>query len=382
LQNDFLCLPFTHRKIEQSFIMAGILSKILNLFLPKAPEPYCSDNTFFVWEPCTYSHAEVVPGFVKYLLDLSYEVSVLVTPARYDEGLFQKFGDFNGRLHLNKLTQKQIRKFFKNNGLKNAKGIMLTTSGKLAEPADYPTERKFFGELKNGQKLIIVEHDIKKAVDTNTITNDIVMLRKAYYKDATITEINPHYFGDVTITQKNKDITNFITVGALRGKRRNTDMLVDAVKTLVANGKTNFKITCIGKGSIKNIPAELRKYFDAKGEASFAKLYDEMEKADFFLPLLDSENPAHDRYITTGTSGSFQLIYGFATPCVIEQKFAQRNYFDTNNAILYTSSKDLAQAMQQAIDISQEQYATLQQNLSNTANNIAKNSLDNLRKLL
>ena len=46
------------------------------------------------------------------------------------------------------------------------------------------------------------------------------------------------------------------------------------------------------------------------------------------------------------------------------------------------SSKDLAQAMQQAIDMSQEQYATLQQNLSNTANDIAKNSLENLKNLL
>ncbi len=362
-----------------------MLKKITNLLkniFSKPPEPYCSENTFFVWEPCTYSHAEVVPGFVKYLLDLGYEVSVFATPARYDEGLFKKFGDFNSRLHLNKLTQKQIRKYFKNNGLKNAKGIMLTTSGKLGEPADYPTERKFFGEIKNNQKIIIVEHDIKKAVDTGTITNDIVMLRKPYYKDATITEINPHYFGDVNITQKNKDITNFITVGALRGKRRNTDMLVDAVKMLVANGKTNFKITCIGKGSIKNIPAELRKYFDAKGEAYFAQLYDEMEKADFFLPLLDSENPAHDRYITTGTSGSFQLIFGFITPCIIEEKFAQKNHFDTSNAILYKSSNELSQAMQQAINMSQEEYASVQQNLRNTANKIAEQSLKNLKTLL
>lgn len=362
-------------------MLRKLLDLLKNIFSPSA-KPYCSENTFFVWEPCTYSHAEVVPGFVKYLLDLGYEVSVLVTPARYDEGLFKRFDNFNGRLHLNKLSQKQTKKYFKKNGLKNAKGLILTTSGKLAEPSKYASEREFFGKLKNNQKLIIVEHDIKKAVDSGTITDDIVMLRKPYYQDAIVTEINPHYFGNITITQKNQDVTNFITVGALRGKRRNTDMLVEAVKTLVAKGKTNFKITCIGKGSIKNIPSKLRKYFDAKGEASFAQLYDEMEKADFFLPLLDSENPAHDRYITTGTSGSFQLIFGFATPCIIEEKFAQRNYFDENNSIIYSSSAMLSKAMLEAIDMSQTQYSTLQQNLIITTNKIAQESLNNFKKLL
>lgn len=360
----------------------NIFSNIATFLGLKEKVPFCNNNTFYVWEPCTYSHAEVVPGFVKYFVDMGYDVSVLITPDRYKEGLFAKFDDFNGKVHYNKLSQRQIRKFFKKNGLGDAKGLMLTTSGKLANPADYPSERDFFGKLKDEQKLIIVEHDVKKAFDEGTLTSDIVMLRKVYYKDAQITEVNPNYFGNVAITAKNNDIINFITVGALRGKRRNSDMLVDAVKHLVDAGIENFKITCIGKGSIKNIPQDLRKFFDAKGEAPFDKLYSEMEKADYFLPLLDAENPAHERYITTGTSGSFQLIYGFATPCVIEEKFAPRNNLTEDNSILYKGSDHLGEAMAKAISLTGEDYAKMQNNLIATTQSISAQSAENLKQLL
>ena len=93
----------------------NFILKILSILGFKSPRPFCDENTFYVWEPCTYSHAEVVPGFVKYLLDLGYNVSVLITPARYKEGLFEKFDNSDGRIHFNKLTQRQIKRFFYQN---------------------------------------------------------------------------------------------------------------------------------------------------------------------------------------------------------------------------------------------------------------------------
>ena len=53
-------------------------------------KPIIKEKTFLVWEPCGKSHAEVVPGFVKYLLDLGYHVSVLVSPNAYKEKLFAR----------------------------------------------------------------------------------------------------------------------------------------------------------------------------------------------------------------------------------------------------------------------------------------------------
>ena len=49
------------------------------------------ENTFVVWEPCSQSHSEVVPGYAKYLLDLGYSVSIVVKPEHYHSGLFSRF---------------------------------------------------------------------------------------------------------------------------------------------------------------------------------------------------------------------------------------------------------------------------------------------------
>ena len=61
----------------------------INLFPLKTP--IIKDNTFIVWEPCSKSHSEVVPGFVKYFHDLGYHVSVLVDKDRLKEGLFSRY---------------------------------------------------------------------------------------------------------------------------------------------------------------------------------------------------------------------------------------------------------------------------------------------------
>lgn len=64
-------------------------------------------------------------------------------------------------------------------------------------------------------------------------------------------------------------------------------------------------------------------------------MYEAMRRADYFLPLLDPGNPAHNRYTTTGVTGSAQLVYGFAKIPVIHEKFASFYGFNDRNALLY-----------------------------------------------
>ena len=101
-------------KNEKVFIIKKFLKSIF-----KTKEPIVKDNTFIVWEPCSQSHSEVVPGYVKYLIDLGYNVSVLVNPDRLKEGLFSRFK--SSKVFLNKMNKKQIYNYFKNNDLKNIK---------------------------------------------------------------------------------------------------------------------------------------------------------------------------------------------------------------------------------------------------------------------
>ena len=190
--------------------------------------------------------------------------------------------------------------------------------------------------------------------------------------------MNPCLFGDVKITQKNK-ITTFITVGGIAAFRKNHAELINAIQELVKQ-KLKFKVIIIGKGELNNLPDEIKPYIEITGRLKFPEMFEQMEKADFFLPLLDPENPDHNRYITTGVTGSAQLIYAFEKVPVIQKKFAKFYRFDNKNAIVF--DKDLATAMAKAISLSSPEYNKLQSELHNTKQEIICESEKNLKGIL
>ena len=353
---------------------------LLDIFKKTQKTPIIKENTVCVWEACTVSHSEVVPGFVKYFHDLGYHVSVLVDPDRLKEGLFDKFNLEN--VTLNKIKTKDTKKFFLNNDLTNLKGIMVTTVGKIHDGVGYDDCYDAFNKSLDKNKLFLVEHDIKAAVNANVLKEDLITLREMDYKGAKTVAINPHYFGDVEITGKNEDIVNFLTVGIIRPRKKNNGTIINAVLELHNKGITNFKVTVVGKGKIKDIPREIRKYFDMKGRLPFKKMYEEIERADFLITSYDKDNERHQRYITTGTSGNFQLIYGFLKPCLILDHYAPLNRFNSSNSIIYSSANEYAQAMEKGIKMSKEEYLEMQNNLKKTADEIYNESLENLKTLL
>ena len=355
----------------------------LPVFVKKVNIPVIKDNTFFVWEPCSQSHSEVVPGYVKYLLDLGYHVSVLVNPDRYKEGLFSRFKDEN--VSYNKLTRPQSKQFFKNADLHNVKGVMVTTAGKLCDCIHYEQAYTHFNDSLDKSKLLLVEHESKFAIDAGTWdkwSDKLIMLRDLNFEDKKTIVVNPHYFGEVNITPKNKDITNFITIGALHSNKKNSQQIIDSVKVLHEQGYRNFKVTVVGKGSLKGLPKEIRSYFDIKGRLPFDKMYEEIEKADFMLTSYNDDDPEHIRYNTTGTSGNFQLVYGFLKPCVIIRSFAPLNGFDDTNAILYNKPENYHEALIKGIKMSEEEYFNMQNSLKVYVDKLYNQSKENLKRLI
>ena len=178
------------------------------------------------------------------------------------------------------------------------------------------------------------------------------------------------------------DIINFLTVGIIRPRKKNNGTIIEAVQKLHNKGITNFKVTVVGKGKIKDIPKEIQKYFVIKGRLPFSKMYEEIESADYLITAYDDNDEKHLRYITTGTSGNFQLIYGFLKPCLINKKYAPLNSFNEKNSIIYENPQEYALAMEKGIKISKEEYLNMQENLKQTANMIYQKSLANLKKLI
>lgn len=365
---------------ESSNYNTYFLFGCIPVYRKQLKNPIIKENTFLVWEPCSKSHSEVVPGYVKYLLDMGYHVSVLVNPIHYNSGLFCRFGNEN--ISYNKMSRKEIKEFFKRDSLKNVKGVLVTTGGKLCDKIQIEDCYKAFHPHVDRSKLHFVFHDVKPAVDAGTWREDLITLRELDYKNTKATVVNPHYFGDIKITPKNEKITNFITIGAIQSKKKNNELIINSVKALHDKGVRNFKVTVVGKGSLKHLPKELQPYFDIKGRLPFDKMYDEIEKADFILTSYEDSNPNHVFYRTSGTSGAFQLVYGFLKPCIIKENYAPVNHFDSSNSILYKADENYAEALIQGIEMTKEEYQNMQENLGKYSTELYNISKANLKQLI
>lgn len=346
----------------------------------RAPGPQVTDNTFFLWEPCSHSHAEVVPGYAHCLLELGYDVSVLLTPQRLDEGLFERFT--HPRLTLNRMPQAAIVRHFARYGLGRARGILISTARKIGFDRSYVSEYGLFASRAAGQRLLLVEHDVKIPVEAGFIDRNVISLRSIEYRGVRSRGVNPHWFGEVALRGKSAGPVNFIVVGTLRARSRNTQALFAAVQALHDAGLREFHIVFVGEGNLREVPAALRDYFTVAGRVSFSELYAQMERADFVLSLLDPQNPAHEFYATTGTSGHFQLVYGFAKPALVARKFAEPHRLTSQTSLVYERNDGLAAAMRSALTMSNDDYGLMQAALAELAARIRRESIDTLRMMI
>lgn len=359
-------------KNRETFYLFGIIPVF------RRPVIYVDSNTFVVWEPCSQSHSEVVPGYAKYLLDLGYTVSVVVNPEHYQSGLFSRF--FSERLFCNVLSRREAKGYFKRADFSGLKGVLVTTAGKLCDNIHFDQAYAHFNRTLDRRKLFLVEHDAKFAIDAGTWDEKIITLRKLNYRGAKSCVVNPHYFGEVAITPKSDEITNFIMVGKLGAGQSDNAVIVDAAAELLKQGVENFKITVVGKGSLDELPSELAKHVDIKGRLSFTDMFAELEKADFMLTSYNNEQ--HSFYRTTGASGNFQLVYGFAKPCIIIRDFAEINGFTDENSIIYENPAEYAEAMKKAIELSGEEYIVMQKKLIDYTSALREESGKNLADLI
>ncbi len=346
-----------------------------NLFLALQCE--IKDNTVLLVE-VNDGHSETLPGYVKYFLDLGYNVDLIINPELNTEKPFVRFKFQNFRIF--ELTQKLFARYLTFDKINSYKKIFISSHIVYDETGWHNCLELFSSLNKYQDKLFCVEHHLDRLNEKLATEHKVFQIAEIPGFIDRVPMLNPHYFGDINITSNNLSETSFIVVGWIAGFRRNYDLLINAVQQLHEKGVTNFKITHIGrKGSLENIPKHLKKYFNMKGYQYFDVLFDDMEKADYILALLDSSNPQHERYIKYGTSGTFQYSYGFLKPCIIHKKFASIHKFNEGNSLLFACDGDLALAMERAIDMNQKDYINMQNNLLALSKKIYEKSLINLK---
>ena len=315
-------------------------------------------------------HGECVLGHVKYLMDLGYSVDVLLNSAMESENPLRNI--FDNSVHVEFMNPDEIILKLKN-GYASEYDVCLLNSNTLYEYNFLATD--IVRKTDSSTKILAVEHRQDNISSKVLETSSVLVLKKFNF------EVNPHYFGIIPDHNKHK-VTQFITAGNIESFRKNHEMLKNAVSQLVDGGYENFHVTVIGKGSLGEIPEKIARHITATGRISYDEMYKRMAEADFFLPLLNPENSEHNRYLSSGTSGSFQLIYGFNLPCIIEQKFAATHLFTKDNSIIYCQNRTFADALKAAIDMPEEKYRELKSALKETSQNIYESSLHNLEQAI
>lgn len=342
-----------------------------------------AEKTILIIEP-NGCHFETITGLCKYCSELGYNVDVLTRePA---EKIFENF-KIKTTLRSYECNPVTFDKIYKKYDFSqyeriiyNSKRIYFISNGFSLDGYDLA---EYYNSVKKGKKEnIYLQHHIDKFNDSPTDIQ-IVLANPAKLPELDNLIVNCNYFKDFETKIKNKnDVTNFISIGELSKQRRNSTLLIDAVKSLHNNGIENFKITVIGIGELDELPVDIRRYFNILGRVDYQTMFDELEKSDFVLPLLDPEIEAHKRYMDSGTSGTFQLVYGFNKPCIIHKTFADIYGFNEKNSIIYEYNDKLQEAMQNAINMSNEEYKILKAELSYLENSIDEISFKNMERLL
>lgn len=329
-------------------------------------------------------HGETISGYLKYLHDLGYSTDIIVTPKIYQENPFIRIEPtlYN---NIYKLDSQDLAHFLKSDKITKYKFAILNSYHLYYNFMTQKTPMPFFEFFKNAKQpkngYLAVTHHLEY-IDKNLLKENRLIQLPDFKSDTQQPVFcNPNYFGEISKHNKN-EITNFITIGELSIKRKNCNLLINAIKELHTNGIKNFKVTVIGQGSLDKIPHEICNYLDIKGRLDFDEMFNLLEKADFFLTLLDPDNIGHDRYIQHGTSGAFQLIYGFNKPCVIAKKFASCHYFNDENAMIYNENSDFTNSLKDCINITEKNYELMCKNLNKTTQIIRNKSQNNLKSML
>lgn len=324
-------------------------------------------------------HGEVVPGYISYLLKLGYNIDVILNKSVYK--MYPLCRMKNKNINVFATSFYAFSVLMKMKKIKQYDHIVLTSSAYYHFHdihTKVPGVLDYVPHIKDHPSVIVVEHDILDIAffhEEDLLNKGRLITLGKFDKGV---YVNPHHFGQVNITPKNKK-TNFVVVGSIVPHRKNHKILIDVMKDVLAQ-TSDFKVTVIGDGKLTDVPQEMRPFIDIKGRLDFKDMYDEVEKADFFLPLLDPENKDHMRYITSGVTGSAQLIYGFAKVPIIHQKFADFYGFNSRNSIIYENN--FAQAMISAIQMDSKTYQNLQEELVQLANSLYDISFKNMEKCL
>ena len=327
-------------------------------------------KSILLFEPFDYHH-ECSPGFTKYFIDLGYNVDLLFSLVGLDSfSLFKRFEHirfiiFNNWKQINHNSE-NLREF-----IKKYDYVLIQT-----------TKKENF-ELNNKIGFFYLNNSIFILHRSDIFDKSIFI---SYYKKNRIWAIgnnskglfvNPHYFGDIKIKAKNNKTRFFLTSTDCR----NYALLIESSQKL-KNENFDFELIVTGRSKALNpnkIPNKLRKNFIFKLDTPYKELYKSVESSDYIIIPLDPKNRNDQIYKKDVVSGSFQLVYGFLKPALVDEVFAAFQHLNNENSLIY-NNKNFYNIMKKAILLKQYEYKNLQDNIRILEKEIYTESINNIRK--
>lgn len=342
-----------------------------------------TEKSILMIEPNEF-HAEILPGFCYYWNKLGYKVFLVVRHKNFISGVFSNCKTEEiPEMHC--IGHYGIKYFIKKSIFKSFDYTFITSTRLANKYGYYGLFSDYLGYLPEGRKgYFLVEHNFDSLkpylLSGKYDPKRIFLLNEYSEEDYKIPMLNPNYFGEINIPKK-QDETIFITIGTITERNRNFSELLKAINLLKQEGIANFKIQVIGRADkavdLSKLPAEV----EVLGYLSFQEMYQKLEKAHFFLPLLDPNIKGHQRYLKGETTGSWQLCLGFVKPPIIRTEFADTYSFSISNAILYEKER-LYNALIQACNMDTSKYNLLLNEIENSRNSINLLSVNNLKKYI
>jgi len=357
-------------------IIVSVLKYLYFSILSKFYSPFSiREESVLLIEFKTF-HGETLPGYVKYLLDLGYNVDVILHKPennlknRNDQGLFLCFNT-NSKVRVIFLSSYDINLLVYSSILFNYKHIIINTFYK-------EIKRDYFPGLFLLKSVCVVHNP--DVIDIYSKTHKMVSLIKmvSANKNSPLV-VNSHYFGDFekkTTKGNISGITTFVTLNSKVSSRRNLNILFNACDKLYKKGICNFHVKVIGNGL--PVPERFHSNIHDLGFLDFQQMYVEITASDFFLTLIDQESI---EYINKA-SGSYQIGYGFLKPLILHRQFSEASGFNDMNSILYCDNNDLANSMEECINMSDNDYFHMIDALENSQKALYNTSLSNLKKTL
>ena len=337
-----------------------------------------TDRMVLMVEPNAF-HAEILPGFVGYFNQLGYKTVLLCRKVNVESGVFCRVPE-NLRPIMLPMNPAAMRRCLKTEWTKRFE-IFFLTSNIIGMTGGF--WGLFFDYLgfnpKTGRGFLLVEHNYRfiEASILNRRFNPkhVFHLSGIVNENCYLQMLNPHYFGKVNVPRLNPERVVFISVGS---QNRRFEELIAAVRFLENSGCHNFVVKVVGYNIGANVFEECSQRVEVLGCLTFSKMFNEVEKAHFFLPLLNPLNEQHKPYLQDVTSGARQLILGFFKVPIIHERFAEVYRFTKNQAELHSDS-NLGKAMLNALQMDPEIYAQKVLALKNLGEKINSESLANLK---